>query len=160
MEKFELFEEIGHKKGIVTIFKNMAWVNYYDGELYKARRNCLHALRENISMSDREGETEVLLLMGKIELEDQKPTVAIEYLTEALLIAQKIDSKKLIKDASESLYLAYTELEDYKNANRYLQFYTSIKDSLLSREKVRTIARLNANYALAKRKSDLDHKNQ
>ena len=156
----ELFEEIGHKKGIVTIFKNMAWVNYYDGELYKARRNCLHALRENISMSDREGETEVLLLMGKIELEDQKPTVAIEYLTEALLIAQKIDSKKLIKDGSESLYLAYTELEDYKNANRYLQFYTSIKDSLLSREKVRTIARLNANYALAKRKSDLDHKNQ
>ena len=156
----ELFEEIGHKKGIVTIFKNMAWVNYYDGELYKARRNCLHALRENISMSDREGETEVLLLMGKIELEDQKPTVAIEYLTEAHLIAQKIDSKKLIKDGSESLYLAYTELVDYKNANRYLQFYTSIKDSLLSREKVRTIARLNANYALDKRKSDLDHKNQ
>ena len=156
----ELFEEIGHKKGVVTIFKNMAWVNYYDGELYKARRNCLHALRENISMSDREGETEVLLLMGKIELEDQKPTVALEYLTEAFLIAQKIDSKKLIKDGSESLYLAYTEQEDFKNANRYLQFYTSIKDSLLSREKVRTIARLNANYALAKRKSDLDHKNQ
>ena len=156
----ELFEEIGHKKGIVTIFQNMAWVNYYDGELYKARRNCLHALRENISMSDREGEAEVLLLMGKIELEDQKLTAAINYLTEAFLIAQKIDSKKLIKVGAESLYLVYTELEDYRNANRYLRFYSSIKDSLLTSEKVRTIARLNANYALAKRKSDLDHKNQ
>ena len=162
MEHFEtaieIFEELGHKKGVVTIFKNMAWVNYYDGELYKARRNCLHALRENISMSDKEGEADVLLLMGKIELEDQKPADAIDYLTEAFNIAYQINSKKYIKDASEALSNAYSELEDYKNANRYLQLYASIKDSLLSSEKVRTIARLNANYELEKQKNELTYK--
>ncbi|MBT6439985.1 MAG: tetratricopeptide repeat protein [Flavobacteriales bacterium] len=164
MERFqksiELFENIGHKKGIVIIFKNMAWVNYYDGELFKARRNCLHALRENISMGDQEGEAEVLLLMGSIELKDQKPESAIDYLTEAFFIAQKINSKKFIKDGSEALYKTYTELKDYKNANRYLLYYSSIKDSLVSIEKIRAIARQNANYTLAKRKSDLDHKTQ
>ncbi|MBL4623693.1 MAG: tetratricopeptide repeat protein [Flavobacteriales bacterium] len=163
MEHFEiaieLFEELGHKKGIVTIFKNMAWVNFYDDELYKARRNCLHALRENIAMSDKEGEADVLLLMGKIELKDQKPNEAIAYLMEAYTLASQINSKKYIKDASETLFNAYTELEDYKNANRYLQLYVSTKDSLLSGEKIRTIARLNANYDLEKQKNDLTYKN-
>lgn len=158
-ESILLFEELGIKEGIVSIFGNMAWSSFKDGDYYLAKKNCFHSLRENIALGNVVDEMDALYLLGKIENEEGDDKAAEAYFIDAFNLAIKLKELKYVRDVSFELSELYKKEKDYKQANQFLTTYINAKDKLFDKEQLLAVQQLSANYEFEKQKNEIENKN-
>lgn len=155
-----IFEELGDKKGIVSIFGNMAWANFKNGDFYQARKNCYHALRENIALGNKEDELDAMHLLGKIELQEGELKNAFQYFQESYEMAQDLKFTKFLPSLTYDLYESAYRMKEYKVASDYLKEYLGHKESDFSKEKISAIQQLSASYEFERQNEELEFKNR
>ncbi|MES2132924.1 MAG: tetratricopeptide repeat protein [Bacteroidota bacterium] len=81
----------------------------------------------------------VLNNLGELALKQNKFSVAENYLTDALVAAQKINSIIDLKYIQSNLAELYARMGDYKRAYYFKEQYTLSSDSLMNEEKMRAV---------------------
>ncbi len=84
--------------------------------------------------------------IGKIYVEKNNFISAEKYLLTALLYADSLAVIDLQILANQSLYQLYDKKQDYQNALKYYKIFSDQQDTLLNRDKLEQINRLNIVY--------------
>ncbi len=95
------------------------------------------------------------LNLGRAELKLAMPDIGIVHLTEARQAAIKSNHVSGIMDANFLLAEAYNYKNNADSAYLYFRRYSYLKDSILSRQKEKTVMELNAKYAADKREQQI-----
>jgi DNA-binding CsgD family transcriptional regulator/tetratricopeptide (TPR) repeat protein len=159
-EAILLFEDNGDKAGIINVFGSMAWSSYKEGDLYRARKNCYHSLRENVALGNVTDELDALYLLGKIEIKEENIKAAISNLKAAMYLADTLQIKRYQRDIALDLYQLFNEQSDYRDANKYLIKYVEVSKELYNDVQSRKAQRLNADYQFNKQQKDILLKSQ
>lgn len=85
------------------------------------------------------------------------PQQSLEFLQDALEIAQRINHLMLMTEIYESMIALYKEQNQYKLAMELTEKRQQIKDSIFSVEKSREIANLQATQELARQEDEIRH---
>jgi len=122
------------------------------GDVYAKMGNLKEALsytRQALSIAENENlpEDKARILITIADLtRKNNPEKAIELLDTAMLTAQRIGEKSIQVDVLNSMLDIYKEKGNYKQAFSLLQQQKNLSDSILSVDKTRTIANLEALY--------------
>lgn len=98
------------------------------------------------SLGDENGMVSALNNFGFLYVTQQKYPEAIAYAKEALERAQKIDATVHIKDAAQSLYTSYMNLNKYELALTMHELYISSRDSIQSDKNKEEVLRQEFKY--------------
>lgn len=98
-------------------------------------------------------------LLGILYLKQNYFSLAIDNLKKGLIIAKDHALQRKIARFSFHLCDAYQKNLQYDTALFYLQQYTELQDSLITEEKVKTIAQLELNYRTAEKDKIIAQKN-
>ncbi len=100
--------------------------------------------------------------IGTLTKDDERTALfneAINYLTKSLpLLSEGAGGKETLMNTYDLLKQACEALNDYQNALRYNNLYTSIKDSIYSKENYSKLADLKAQYETEKATVELKNK--
>ena len=127
------------KLGGRSAFKELADPYYNHGMIYKNRGDLINAktqfqgaLNIHIAEGNIRGQSLINLELGSIALEEQKTTLALVYLVQALDQAQGINAREYISRGYKKLSEAYYQANDFENAFKYERIHSAIKESVMS----------------------------
>lgn len=98
------------------------------------------------SSNDRRFQAENLVYLGKIDIEKNEYQSAITHLTEAKSLASGSGYNQLLMDIYKQFSHLFNKKEDYQNAAFYQDQYIQLKDSLISEDLVKNVARIQTNF--------------
>ena len=119
-------------------FKSTYALCYYNiGEVYNSQGNidsAFNSYKQSLFYATNNNDINSIALakfgLGKIALSRNQNSLALTYLNDAYSVAHETVDKVKMIDIAKLLGTAYTRLADYKNANKYLTIYASLKDSV------------------------------
>ena len=116
----------------------------------KAQEYFIRSLAIAEKLNDTYGIAENLDHIGNCYYERKEYPKAIEYCKKALDMASKTELILLQRNASKSLYAVYKKTGDYKLALSMHEFFTNIKDTILSEENRKGILKKEIQYKYEK----------
>jgi signal transduction histidine kinase/CheY-like chemotaxis protein len=97
-----------------------------------------------------------LLGLGNTYRKKNSSTLALACYTRAQTICKEIGSNNELKDSYDGLAILYSKLGDYKNAFKYQQLLTAIRDTLYNSETDKRIAGLQLSFDMDKKQAEID----
>lgn len=98
------------------------------------------------TFNDKRFQAENLVYLGKIDVEKMEFETAVTHLTEAKALASNSGYNQLLMDIYKQFSYLYNKKEDYQNAAFYQDQYIQLKDSLISEDLVKNVARIQTNF--------------
>lgn len=98
----------------------------------------------------------VLIRLGKAAVQNKNTEQAIQYLKEAITVAQHGQLLYWEYEAYENLAEAYAQLGNYQQAYYYHQKYAQVKDSVVTTDRDKNFNQLQAQYEDEKKKAEID----
>lgn len=98
------------------------------------------------SFGDKRFQAENLVYLGKIDIEKKKFENAVSHLTEAKELAFNSGYNQLLMDIYKQFSNLYNKKEDFQHAAFYQDQYIQLKDSLISEDLVKNVARIQTNF--------------
>jgi tetratricopeptide (TPR) repeat protein len=142
---------------ITEIFLNLGNVYKLKNSLPLAKKNLelciqsLDTLQNEYQLCHANGYLgECYLLEGQYERSEK-------FLSQALQLAQKINSPQYLAFAYELLYKLYEKKQDYTNAFLYHTKYTASNNSIYDAEKTKDFNNLNIKYETAKKETRIQY---
>lgn len=114
------------------------------------------AIREKID--DKGGMATLLGNLSDMAREEGKTGEALALLNRALPLARQTGSQAQMADLYNKFALAYAVVQDYPQAYRYLQDYTTLRDSLAQKANEEKIAEMEVKYQTQQKEADLAQK--
>jgi len=111
-----------------------------------------HSLFKEVG--NRENEAMSLIALGRLKNNENSFNRALGNLSEALIIAKEIYSPNALTESYRELAKTYIGLKDYPNAFSSLNYYTEIKDSIMSVEKQKQVLELQTQYETTKKEKE------
>jgi class 3 adenylate cyclase len=135
----------------------------YIGKVYAKRGEYDMALKNQqealILARNLDAKTDVvksLLSIAETYSMQGKNDLAIRYFNEANTVAQEIGLKEEIRDIFQGLALSYADVADYRNAFKYQERLTAIKDTLFYSANQKKLDVINANFENEKKQGEID----
>lgn len=137
----ELSDEIGHSLSKIQALYNLGLLNSQMENYAKS----LQFFEESLEMS-RDHNILIGTYFNKngmagVYSETGDYARAIELYLEALLVAEMVDAKEMIRGTLQNLHESYAAFGDSANAYRFLKQYTDLTDSLSQTERIEALAR-------------------
>ncbi len=108
-----------------------------------------------INSGDKYGNAKAQLLKAKSYAMLNNFTDALSSAIKGLDLAKQINAKELVVDGNELLYKLNQNNGNYKNAFDYLLNYMSLRDSIFNEKTSRNFSRLETDYILEKKQSEI-----
>lgn len=146
-----------------TVSGNVSYALNNIGEAYALKEDYLQAesyQKEAFELAQSSNSaldmTLALIALGntKNAIGDYKK--AIEYYNQAEELAREIGVNYQLEAAFKALAVTYANISDYKMAYQYQKLFSEIKDTLYNAENDKKIQRLQFNYDLEKKQSEVD----
>ncbi len=146
-----------HKDSIslINVVNNLGTVEYDRKNYEKSLEYYLRAQKLYNDVNNKEGRAVVLNNIGLIYLDKKQYDKALLNFKLALNIAEEKKMTDFICDIYENLSIYYEEMGDYKNAFYYYDLYNIIVDSLHGESKDNKIRKIEAQYKLNKKQSEI-----
>ncbi len=116
-------------------------------------------LQENLKTYQEAGDSantaNALNNIGYAFLKQRKYGEAIKYIQSGLSLAQQTGTKERVSYSYMWLAECYEGINDYKNAFKFQQLYTSISDSMFNQTKNNQIEEMKAKYETEKKDKDI-----
>ena len=145
-EALKMTEELGNKKLQANSLSDIGSL-YYKQKIYaKALDYTLKALKMDEVIGEKYGIANSSINIGNIYKDKLSYTEAGEWLQRGLLLSKDIGAKELEMESYKGLSETFEKAGDYKNAYKYRQFYSQIKDSIFNLESNKHIAELQTKY--------------
>lgn len=151
-----LYQKNEDKYGSASCYINIAGIYGEKGDKIKEKEYALKSLQLRREINDQEGIGSCLLMLAKIENESGKHTLALQYLNEAIKINKKIDSKQSLINTYKTAAKIYYDNGKYKEAYQYYQLFADHKDSLITKESLKSMADLQVKYETDKQKQEIE----
>lgn len=149
-EALKINEDNKDEKRIAASLNNIAIVYEKEGKIDHALYNYQKALELKKKVGDSYGYANTSKNLGDLFLTKQDYKQVEFYLQESLEIAKKIKARDIIKDVYNLMSQYYYDINDYKNAYLYNNYYTNIKDTLFNEETSEKIAQYRTNFTIEK----------
>lgn len=143
---FNYSDESGDERGKAYSLNYLGTV-YQDMKDYeKAREYFLRSLAIGEKLNDTYGIAENLDHIGNCYYEQKNYPKAIEYCKRSFDIASKTELILLQRNTSKSLYLIYKKMGNHTEALNMLEFFSNIKDTILSEENRKGVLKKEIQY--------------
>ncbi|MBX7125835.1 MAG: tetratricopeptide repeat-containing sensor histidine kinase [Cyclobacteriaceae bacterium] len=152
----KLYQELKDEHGIGQSLTNLGYLYLAENKLDQAETNLQQAVTMQLKTGDGSTLTSSYVGLAKIALKRKQYAVSVNYGKKSLEVAQSMKITYDGREASEVLYQAYKEWNDYAHALEYFQIYKQFNDSLLSAEKSRAVINLESRLALAEKQKEVD----
>jgi len=156
LEALDLRKEMGQSWRLAGAYNNV-------GSIYKAKGDLNMALeyfRESLHYSDEAGTTfefaSTLLNIGDVFLELKIVDSSVVYLQDGIILANRIQAQSLLSDGYYSLYQLFYNSDDYLAALEYYKAYSTVKDSLFSKQSEDKIAELRIKYETEEKEQEIE----
>ncbi len=126
------------------------------GQLYQAKAELTRANEILTKLGDPYSVSVYTADLAQISIAEGKPRLAEEQLLTAYNMAKREGLKEQIRDFSEMLVNFYEGRNDFEQALGYQKVYQIYQDSLVNKENVQEMERLQANYQIEKREDQID----
>lgn len=120
--------------------------SYWLGDLDDAQVHLSKSLTIARRTSDKRWQAENLVYLGVVSIQKKEYEAAISILNEADTIARSAGYNQLLIEIYKHFSNLYNQTEDFRNAATYQEKYIKLADSLISRDLVKSIGRIQANY--------------
>lgn len=151
----EIYTLLGYGDELQDIYEDIGSLYLGQGNLEKS----LEYLTTAIKMSDKNDEIAPGISarnhLGALYIQRGNYTQALKYLQEALQKSKQANVSYLLDDTYITLAKAYEGLSQFKKAYEYQVKYKSLSDSLLNKEEIQRIERLQNKYEFEKEKDQL-----
>ncbi|MGQ8337936.1 tetratricopeptide repeat protein [Sunxiuqinia sp. A32] len=151
----EIAEKHGDSVSIINVINNLGTVEYDRKNYDKSLEYYQRAMSLYKSRCDMEGVATVYSNIGLIYLDKKQYDKALVNFKTALDLATELKMSDFVGDIYSNLSMYYEEVGDYKNAFYYYDLYNVVYDSLLGEAKNRNIRKLEAQYRLDKKQSEI-----
>ena len=151
-EVLNISSEDGNEHGIAAAYAQIGKILYMMGNYEQALENLEKSIRLKQTLNDPIDMASILRYTGDIHARQKEYQKALKYLQQSLEIARSQNIKEDIRDAYLSLSRVYTETGEFEiSLDKYIQ-YSSLKDSLTTRE----IAQKEMEFEFNKRQNEME----
>ena len=149
-------EKLGDKWGIAYSLENIGNVYLANQSYRQALGYFEKSLPIRRDIGDQRGQASTLLSIGISQRELDKLDEAKSSLEEALMVAQKINSRDQIMNTYEALSSLYEKAEKYKEALEMYKSYKSAYDSLFNSQSEGLISDLQEKYRTKEQEQQIE----
>jgi signal transduction histidine kinase len=142
----EIQEKYGDKINIASIYHNLGLIYMHTNQASLAVENLESSRKIFVELGYDRYAANTANNIGRAYYKDGKFSKALEYFSEGLKEAKKINSAFLIMDNYKYQSDCYAKIENYHEAYRYANEYYYLKDSLLNIDKEKELAEIHARY--------------
>ncbi len=146
LQSLKLYENVSDKNGIADVSNNIGVVYENLGNYDQSLKYLLKALEIYRNIRRKKGIAASLNNVGTIYLKQKDYELALNYFKQSLKIAKEIQIRDLIIEIYEKISNVYSEQNHYMKALEYYRLYSSIKDSIFSKERMEIIAGMETTY--------------
>ncbi|GBD91612.1 non-motile and phage-resistance protein [bacterium BMS3Abin04] len=150
-ELSKLYKKIGDKKGIASTLEGYSDISYYQHFYYKALQSLKKSLAINKEIENKAGVYRNLLKLGIIYAKLNMVKTAFEKINEAKKIGRELNSLQFLLYEYKYLSEFYEAIGKYKLALKNYKSYSSLRDSIYSKENLQMIANIQTGYELEKK---------
>lgn len=150
-----IFKENNDDVGYAQNLNNIALCYGDLKQVNKALYYYTIALRNYKKIGMQGEEANLYYNMASLYFDLKNPQKAIYFLNMALPIAKKTKELEKVSHCYQKLAEAYSILGNYKEAYNYQLQYTALSDSLMSEEKITSIADMQTKYATAQKEQQI-----
>lgn len=156
LESLELKKQLGDQKGVANTYTNLGNMKADEGKNKEAFRYFFKSQQIENQLKNDEGIAKNYNNLANLHLLGSSLDSAIWYAKKGLKIAEKIQTKIQIKEASEVLASAYEKKGNFKAAYNYFKLSQINKDSLYNEEEARKIGRLESKLDLVSKQKEVE----
>ncbi|TVR40620.1 MAG: hypothetical protein EA392_03520 [Cryomorphaceae bacterium] len=146
-----IYQEIGYRKGESTALHNIGLVNRDKGNRVFAMECFEKSIQISEELENFQRIAHPLTSMAMLLLDDGKYLQARALGEKALKHAENHGSIEQIRDAANQLYLTNKLLGDARSALEMHELYILMRDSLLSKDNIKQLAKFEFQYAYEKK---------
>jgi len=139
-------EEIGYKNGVANSLNNIGVVYENLRDFTKALEYHRRALKMFEEIGFKKGYAASLNNIGTVYLMLKQYDLALQFLNDGLEVARDIETKDLVVEIYKKLSDLHAQQRDFEKALAYYKLFSSIKDSIFTKEKIEKIAGLQTTY--------------
>lgn len=150
-----LFEVIGLKIGKAYAVGNKALVYWKQGHYNEAKQGLLHAIEMLDPLGDQFGMADYHNQLGKLYAEQDNTSAAILHTRKAYDMAEALDLKEQVRDASLLLSRLYQTKKDYPRAFDYQSRYIVYKDSIENSGTTKQLANLRTEFEVSLKEKEI-----
>ncbi len=122
-------------------------VSYFlQTDFVNAEKNFQESYSIAVELDDHRWQSENLVYLAKINIDKLNFDEAKKNLAEAEKMAKPGGFSQLLIDTYKQYSLLYTQLKDFEQASNYQQLYIQLKDSLISEDLVKNIAKVQTKF--------------
>ena len=155
-QALKINEKVGRKAGVASNLNNIGLVHRWLGEYKKSEQYLKKGLEIAEEIGDTKRITRINYQLGETIRVSKSCKEAIPFYLKGLEVAEMSGNYSLTEEINKALYVCFLRLGDYENALNYHEQYTIVKDSILSEENIKGLAKVQAQYEF---KSQLQAKN-
>ncbi len=144
-------KSLNHKKILANNYENLALSYREINQLDSAEKYYKLSMELRVVMQDIEGLGDAYSGLGMVRLKQKKFGEAITYCNKALSYAEESGFPEVEEDACNCLTKAYEGAGDFRNALLFLHRSNTLKDSINSLEKAKSISRKIFQFEFEKR---------
>ena len=145
-KSLEIYFELDDAEGIAVANNNIGECYYKLGDLNKA----LSHYTRSFNYFDKRGEifqlSELVLNIGNVYFSKKDYNSAVNSFKRSIKYAKESNSLESLKDSYKAISNTYKEMQQPEHALNYLELYIDVKDSLINRDILATIADYEAKY--------------
>lgn len=152
----ELYENLKNKYQVFDPHTNVGNVYFrsrqYDSALYHYNKSLLiEEANDNLA-----GQAQALHHLGVTYEQLGRHNVSVDYLVDALELAQSVSSKPLLMDIYKSLSDSYFNQRNWLLAKDYLLLHGMVKDSIYNEESNRIISELGRTFEMEQQEQQIE----
>lgn len=152
----ELNETSENKKGIAASLINIG-ITFYNLKKYDTALGYIEkSLKFSEELEDKEGVIYALFNIGNIYRYNDKPDKALNFLRKGLNAAKEINSKRIMQHIYKMITEIYNERQDYKNAFKYSELYSNMREQVYIEENNTRIAELQSRVEIEKKEKEIE----
>jgi len=122
-------------------------VSYFNlQQLEKSETELNQALDLARKSDSKRWQAESLVYLAKLSIIKNKADSANKYLQETERLALQAGYNQLLMDAYKQFSLLYTQIKDFEKASSYQEKYIQLKDSLISEDLIKNIAKIQTSF--------------
>jgi len=141
-----IYEEMQDKNGSANIYNNIGVCYENLNQYEKALEYDFKAKIIFEKIGNKKGIAATLDNIGAVYLKLKDYSNAEKYLFQSLKLAQELNTKDLIIEIYKYISDLYAETRNFKTALKYFKFYSDVKDSVFTKEKIERISGMQTEY--------------
>jgi signal transduction histidine kinase len=154
LKALAIFNRIGHKKGIASVNNNLGVIYKTNKQLDKAMAAYSIALSMFEEIQDKNGLAIAYSSIASVYGAKGNTREADKYFEKSEVIAKQGGGFELLMEVYDLKSVYYKERNDYKQALKYYELYSTAKDSLRGKESIAALAETKTKYETEKKESE------